>query len=293
MKFYLSWNSAPPDPPYWKWLPIDGILVSITNLKKSKLLKRALLIGLPELLGFHGEIFLDSGTYEEVMYGQGLRPRSPNELLTFAEWLHVNLVAHLDTPFIGKYSKLSEDEKWLLLRKNIINAEITHKLLKQGGFKVQVVYVIQGWNKESLTYCAEKLARLNASYYALGSLVKLRPSEIISRVRIVREIIGEKPKLHLFGVSKPEVVKQIKSLVDSIDSSTASIAGAMKELIHSSGRRHIDRVKNSLRCNCPVCHQYRGAVLLIGKKGSQKYYNQLRKIHNTYQLLKELRKALA
>jgi len=293
MKIFLSWSPAPPDPPYWKWIKLEGIVVSIALLKQENLLERATICGLHELLEFDGTIFLDSGSYEDFVADKKLRPKTPEELLTLAEWLGVDLVAHSDIPFVGKNSVLPEEEKWQLLEQNILNAKIAHSWSKSRRYQPQIVYVIQGWNQESLLYCSEALAKLNANYYALGSLLGLRPEEIIKRVRLARKVIGNEPKLHLFAVSNPLVINRVKSLIDSIDSSTASISGAMKEVMTPSGnRRHINKMSRRMSCDCPVCRKYGGAIFLYGKKGMQNFYNQLRKVHNAYQLIRKIKCAV-
>lgn len=293
MKVYLSWSPVPPDPPFWKWMKLDGIVVSVALIKQERLLERATLVGLHELLDFNGRIFLDSGSYEDFIAGKKLRPKSPVELLVLAKWLGVDLVAHLDVPFVGRNAPLPDEEKWALLKQNILNAKVSYEWSSENGNETRVIYVIQGWNQESLAYCCEELAKLNAHYYGIGSLVRLQPVEIESRVRLVRKILGSEPKLHLFAVSSLTVIRKVKSFVDSIDSSTASIAGAMKEIIKpSGGRSHINHARWTLRCSCPVCRKHKGAILLLGKRGTQNYYNQLRKIHNAYQLLSNLRKVI-
>jgi len=291
MEFFLSWSPVPPDPPYWKWLSVDGIVVSIALLKQMRMLERATLLGLHDFLDFEGKIFLDSGSYEDFIAGKRLRPKSPVELLVLAKWLRVDFVAHLDVPFVGKNAELPEQEKWVLLKQNIINAKISSEWSKNNRSKTQVVYVIQGWDRESLIYCCEALAKLDEEHYAIGSLARIQPKEIEYRVRLVRKLIGDLPKLHLFAVSSPTVVSALKFYVDSIDSSTASISGAMKEIMKpSGGRSHMDKIGKIEGCNCPVCQGYKGAIFLQGKRGSQNYYNQLRKIHNAYQLMNKIKK---
>jgi len=291
MKIFLSWSPVPPDPPYWKWLKLDGIVVSIGLLKQENILERALIRGLHEFLDFHGLIFLDSGSYEDFIADKKLRPNTPEELLILAQWLGVDLVAHSDIPFVGRNRTLPEEEKWRLLEQNILNAKIAYNWAKAKRSGPCIVYVIQGWSQESLTYCCEAFAKLNASYYALGSLLGLQPEEIVKRVRLVREIIGDKPKLHLFAVSNPVVLSKIKSMVDSIDSSTAGISGAMKEIMTPNGRRvNMNKMRERIDCDCPICSKHGGVIIIHGKKGMQNYYNQLRKIHNAYQLIKKLEK---
>jgi tRNA-guanine family transglycosylase len=290
MKIFLSWSPVPPDPPFWKWIQVDGIVVSIALLKQENLLEKATLVGLHEFLKFNGCIFLDSGSYEDFIADKKLRPNTPEELVALAKWLRVDLVAHSDIPFIGQCKTLPEEMKWSLLEQNIFNAKLAHAYSRGSKSRTRIVYVVQGWDRESLAYCCEALAHLDADYYALGSLLGLQPKEIIHRVRLVRSIIKEEAKLHLFAVSNALVIKKVKSLVDSVDSSSASIAGAMKEIIRPSGGRvNINYAKWMMKCDCPVCRKYRGAIYLQGREGTQNYYNQLRKIHNAYQLLRNLR----
>jgi len=290
MRIFLSWSPVPPDPPFWKWIQVDGIVVSIALLKQENMLERATLIGLHEMLEFKGCIFLDSGSYEDFIADKKLRPNTSEELLALARWLGVDFVAHSDLPFVGKNRMLPEEEKWRLIEQNILNAKIAQNWSKQYKNRTQVVYVIQGWNEESLLYCCEALAKLDEDYYALGSLLGLQPHEIVSRVRLVRSVIGDEPKLHLFAVSNPQVLNSVKHLVDSIDSSTASISGAMKEVFDpSGGRKNINRM-HKIECDCPVCLKYGGAIFLQGREGLQNYYNQLRKVHNAYHLIKRLEK---
>lgn len=291
MKVFLSWSPVPPDPLFWKWIPVEGIVVSIALLKQEKLLEKATLTGLHDFLQYHGCIFLDSGSYEDFVGDKNLRPSSPEELMVLARWLGVDMVAHSDFPFVGENKGLPEEIQWTLLEQNILNARIAHSYSKRSKSSTQVIYVIQGWNEKSLVYCSEALAKLDAEYYALGSLLRLQPDEIIRRVRLVRNIISEQAKLHLFAVSNPIVIKEVKSLIDSVDSSSASIAGAMKEVMKPSGGRfNINRTDRTIKCDCPVCLKHRGVIFLQGSKGSQDYYNQLRKIHNAYQLTSRLRK---
>ena len=293
MKIFISWSPVPPDPPYWKWMPVDGIVVSVGLLKKKRLLHRTSLTGLHEFLGFRGKIFLDSGSYEDSITDMELSPRSPQELMFVAKWLRVDYVAHLDTPFVGRNLQMTEEKKWQLLGRNILNARVAFESSRNAKNCPQTVYVIQGWNHESLTFCAQELAKLNARYYGIGSLRGLQPEEIQMRVRLVRSAIGYQPKLHLFAVSSPAIIRAVKDTVDSVDASTPGISGAMKEVFLNGGkRRHIDRVRSVPRCQCPVCQDKKGAILLLGKRGYQNYYNKLRKLHNAFQLLSSIRQSL-
>jgi len=290
-KLFLSWSPVPPDPPYWDWIDVQGIVVSIGLLKQEGLLEKASLIGLHDLLRFNGTIFLDSGSYEDFFANKTLRPKNPEELLTLAKWIGVNFVSHSDIPFIGKNKLLPIEEKWGLIKQNILNAEIAYNYAKRNCSKTEVIYVIQGWDEESLRYCSEAMAKLEANYYAVGSLIGLLPEEIIRRVKLVRGLIGSKANLHLFAVANPVVIKEVKSLINSVDCSSAGIAGAMKEVMKPTGGRvNINKAIEVVKCDCPVCCKYNAAIFLNGSRGFQNHYNKLRKIHNAYQLTTRLKK---
>ena len=135
-----------------------------------------------------------------------------------------------------------------------------------------------------------KLVKLDADYYALGSQYSSSTRQISQRVQIVRNIIGNEAKLHLFAVTRSDVLREVKHSVDSTDSSTPGIAGAMKEVFLEEGqRKHIDKI-SSFNCDCTVCRKFKGSVTIMGKEGKRNYYNKLRKVHNAYHLIGSLKK---
>ena len=286
LKYFISWYPNPPDPRYWEWFDIDGLMVSFATLK-GRILRKALNLGLHRFIGFKGRIFLDSGAFQFSTKGT---KKSQIEVLEFQRWLDPDLVSHLDKPYVN-LEKIPEERRWSMLRETIDNAKVARKWEKKND--IQIVYVIQGWSRQSLEFCAKKLSLLDASYYGLGSLYRQPTSEIIKRVKLVRKIIGWTP-LHLFGVSplrvnKTRELEEIFSLVDSFDSSTPVRAGAVKEFFdpEDHARKHINYIRQSSKaCDCPVCKRFPYAINLMGLKGRQKRYNRLRAIHNAHQLIK-------
>ena len=287
MEYFISWYPDPPDPRYWEWFEIDGLMISFATLK-GRTLRKALTLGLHRFTGFKGRIFLDSGAFQFSIKGT---KKSQTEILELQHWLDPNLVSHLDKPYVN-LEKIPEETRWSMLKDTVENAKVARKWEKRND--IQVVYVIQGWNHQSLRLCAEKMSRLNADYYGIGSLYRQPISKIVERVKLVRKTIGRKPRLHLFGVSfqkanQTEELKEVFSSIDSFDSSTPIQAGFVKEFLDPTDhkRKHVNNMPGfSEACNCPVCKKFPYEISLIGLKGRKKMYNRLRALHNAYWLTK-------
>ena len=293
MKYFISWYPNPPDPRYWDWFEIDGLMVSLANFR-GPFLNKAIILGIHRFTGYSGPIFLDSGAFQFSKKGSS---KSQLEILRIQSWFDPDIVSHLDKPFVD-FQSLSEETRWRMLKETIENAKIARKWegKNKKNNKPLIVYVIQGWDIESLRFCAEKMSSLNASYYGIGSLYKETEREIAERVRLVRKIIGLEPNLHLFGVNliRQEIgaFKDIFHLVDSSDSSSPMRAGIVKEYLDPKRnmRRPIDSQESLANsCGCPICREFPSQITLGGIRGTKKRYNRLRAIHNAFLLTKRVR----
>lgn len=290
MKYFISWYPNPPDPRYWDWFKIDGLMVSLANFR-GPILSKAIILGIHRFTGYDGSIFLDSGAFQFSAKGNN---KSQLEILQIQSWLNPDIVSHLDRPFIN-FRGLPEETRWRILKETIENAKIARKWERKNK-KPLIVYVIQGWDIQSLGFCAEKMSSLNASYYGIGSLYKETGREIAERVKLVRKIIGLETNLHLFGVTlirqESSRLKDIFHLVDSFDSSSPMRAGIAKEYLDPKRnmRRSID-FQNSLPnyCDCPICRKFPNQINLGGIRGAKRRYNRLRAIHNAFLLTKRIR----
>lgn len=289
MRYFISWYPDPPDPPYWKWFEIDGLMISLGNFR-SQILRKAINLGLHRFTGFRGDIFLDSGAFQFV---NKPTTKTQIEILELQRWLTPDLLSHLDRPYVG-FTRFRERERWNMLKETIDNAKVARKWEVNKGGDIQMVYVIQGWNYESIRMCAKKLHFLGVNYYGLGSSFRLKISTIIRRLKSIRKIIGRNANLHLFGVNPlrsetREELEIISSLIDSFDSSTPIMAGSVKELIdpYSRQRKHINLVlESSMYCDCPVCKKFSSSIKLLGTGRHKRTHNRLRAIHNAYWLTK-------
>jgi len=285
MKYYVAWYPTPADPKFWHWFQIDGILVSLSKIR-GRDLKHAIAVGIHRYLDYDGSIFLDGGSFGFPHYQS---PYTQFELLQMQQWLRPNLFSHLDHPYVGRYL-IPEAQKWELLASTIENARVATEWQRKHGEQYAIVYTIQGWDLESVEYCARKLSKLERQYYALGSLIGVPANEIIRRVSLVRKIIGPRPRLHLFGISNIPALRIIAGKVDSFDSSTPTKAAAFKEIVTNNiERQHVD-TSHLNRCQCPIC-KMNPSVLPVKEdaKGERKRFNTYRAIHNAYAITEFVR----
>jgi len=280
MKYFVCWYPDPPDPRYWDWFPIDGLMISLSNLTGESL-RKALNSGLHRLTGFNGSIFLDAGLFKP----NNNRKMSQEEVLDLQSWMRPDYVTHMDFPILPRWG-YSLDEKHVALKRTIDNAWIAHRWGKRND-DVKIIYVIQGWDSDSVELCVKKLAELGAKHYGLGSLYRAPVHEIRRRVRLVRTHIGLEPHLHLFGVSPLKLYREKYDnaglhRIDSIDSSAPIMAGVVKDVLspHSYERENI--YLNQETCSCPVCSRYPSNRYMDGLEGKKRLNTRIRALHNTY-----------
>lgn len=282
MKYYIAWKPRSADVKYWDWFQPDGILLSFSKLNRL-LLKRILRNGIHEYLGFSGEVFLDGGSYGYPNYCCSYTQR---EILDFQMWIRPNKISTLDRPFV-RLKELTEQAKWMLLQSSIENARSAAEWEDERGRDLDVVYTVQGWDFDSVTTCAKRLASLSRKHYALGSLIQVQPKEAVRRIVQVRQILGREPSLHLFGISNPGILNRVRHLIDSFDSAGPAMAAVYKEILTPFLRRiHIDSEETGTRpgCNCPVCRDDEATIRMKGLAGQSVKFNFARMVHNAYLL---------
>lgn len=144
------------------------------------------------------------------------------------------------------------------------------------------MYTIQGWDLKTVRLCAKKLAELQRGYYALGSLIGVPTEEAFRRIIDVRQIIGKRPKLHIFGISRSSLLERARHLIDSFDSSTPAKAAVFKEIVNPYLRRnHVDQTR-ARPCDCPICRKNPALILSKGLPTQMVRFNHYRAIHNAY-----------
>ena len=230
MKFFISWHPVPPDPPYWKWFKPDGIAVSLANVNR-RFIERATTLGIHKVLGYDGTVMIDSLTSSKSI--------SQLHVLILQSWMKPDLAVHKDYPILDR--TLSTSIRWKMLKKTIANAEAALKLEDRLG--IRLIYVIQGWDLRTFTWCAEKYLEIGISRMGLGSSKLASPNNLIRRIKTIRQIIGKRNYLHVFGALKPSVIKSLSRYVDSVDSSSPVQAAVRKSVYIVTKENKLKRIK--------------------------------------------------
>ncbi|GHO61364.1 hypothetical protein KSC_002560 [Ktedonobacter sp. SOSP1-52] len=164
--------------------------------------------------------------------------------------------------------------------------------------------IIQGYDIDTLKWCAHELAAIDFPLYGLGSLAPLKRHEpIMERVRAVASII-EPERLHIFGVSAIQTILALKEMgIHSFDSARPAKAAAYNEIFYSHPFRRfgilepssegsklkgriprVNRLTEPLKCQCPICVEHPESILVVGKRANIK----ARGVHNYYHLKRVL-----
>ena len=81
----------------------------------------------------------------------------------------------------------------------------------QTGASFTPVGVAQGWSPRSYANAVVSLQSMGYSYIALGGMVSLKTREILECLRSVNEVRTDRVGLHLFGVTRLELVRDLLS----------------------------------------------------------------------------------
>jgi len=236
VKLYLAWERGHAE--YWRYLKIDGLLLSIARVERRDLPK-----------DYRGVIFCDSGGFTYAQKGW-----LPNYLWAFNKQREFNprYCATLDFPCLPT---LSKEEKQRRVEITIENANKLHDyVLKRGIVIPQIVYCIQGWDLNSYIYCTQQLKDLG-EYFALGVVLpvlwgseKNKQAKVISTIKHVKKVLGDK-KLHVFGLASLRIIKQVKNYIYSTDVEFRSLA-CRGRLIGKDG----SPISNKQKLSEPLCY---------------------------------------
>lgn len=240
MKVFLTWYASPPDPYYWLWIrDIDGVVVKLSSMT-WKQLDLASLRGLKKMLGLSSTLVVDS-LLEPL--GGSFNEQYQSWVLYVQRLLGADVLVHRDYP-VG-FASSSTEVREKLFRKTLVNAELALKLADRLG--VDVMLVTQGWDLSSYTRCARHYAEMGAKYVGIGSLVPKKSNRrfIVEVASAVRESVGKKVHVHVFGVMSPSMVLELSRYVNSVDVSTPIRAAVAREVLVET-RRGLRRVHVSL-----------------------------------------------
>jgi 7-cyano-7-deazaguanine tRNA-ribosyltransferase len=210
------------------------------------------------------------------------------------------LMTHLDRPINNKL--FNSIDVYNAIEKTLGNAYEFLDLINSNKlsekFDLEPMGVIQGNDKLSLQFCANELKKIGFKKFGIGSLAPLfSPKEIVKRIQWVCEIVGGE-NLHVFGISRLDIIEELNRLnIMSLDS-TRPIKSAIFNGIFYSEPFRTYGIKNAqnassygnrllekpLPCKCPVCNVNPFSLIETGNKKA----TNARAIHNYYHLLEHL-----
>lgn len=209
------------------------------------------------------------------------------------------MLTHLDRPI--NHKSFNSINVYNAIEKTLGNAyeflELINRHHLYDNYDFQPIGVIQGNDKLSLQYCANELKKIGFKKFGLGSLAVLfNPNEIMKRIKWACDIVGGE-NLHVFGISRLDIIEElIRVNIMSLDSTRPIKAAIYNGIFYSNPFRTFGitmaqnassygkTISETLPCDCPVCSINPDAILVTGNKKS---IND-RAVHNYYHLIKHL-----
>ena len=294
MEFYISWSHS--DPIYSNYFSNSNFLISPANVNAN--------FNMTDWKKNPEHVLIDSSAYYYLSHNKKL----PTQKEIFKKQINlINTIkcpvsiCHLDNPINN--DNQSQAKIYSRIERTLSNAyEFTYLFSKYNlnqNNKINKLGVIQGTNKLSIEFCANELKKMGFEKFGLGSLAQLyNPNEIISRIKIASEIVGGE-NLHIFGISRIDIIEKLNNLnVKSLDSTRPIMAAIYKGVFYSdpfktygikaanNSSRYAQVLDEPLNCNCPVCQSNPNLILKLGSYR----YKHARAIHNYYHLIKHLNK---
>ena len=204
--------------------PLDGILVSRSNLEKHKKIANEIRkAGIRSFLSFEGLVMGDCGAFSYIK--EEKPPYDPLETLKFYSDLGFNIgvtVDHLIVP--ATYEQ--KEVRWELTIENA--KKMFDESQKDRYSNLRLLGVAQGWDIRSYKKGIKELIDYGFDYIGIGGLVR-RPTSFIEKLLVdVGKLLKDfernrkqKVDVHLFGIARqPLLSLMIKTNVSSFDSAT-------------------------------------------------------------------------
>lgn len=253
---FLKDRSSPERERYWDenyphellgYAPYDGLLVSKAivggHIRSGKYTESQAMrfkrIGARSFLRFEEKdypntvIWGDCGAFTYV--NEEVPPYSVDDILEFygdGQFSHGCSVDHIIFEFSDTEFDFKFEDKEILRRQEIClsNAsEFISKANKVIGNYFTPVGVVHGWSPKSMAEAASEMVRMGYKYLALGGMVPLNSSQIMSALNAVRSEIPRDVELHILGFAKSDDLNQfIGKGINSIDT-TSPLLRAFKD----------------------------------------------------------------
>jgi hypothetical protein len=199
----------------------DGILVSKITIEQNKKKKAKMSsLGVHDFLRFNKEkpIMGDCGAFGYI--DEYEPPYQTHEIIDYFEHLGFNYGVSIDHLIVGEYASdpVERQRRFKITRDN---AEDFISKWKTGKYSFMPIGVAQGWDPFSYREAVANLVQMGYQYIALGGLVRTPSRQIFEIMKIIRPIIPEYLKVHLFGVARIEPLETFHRLgMTSFDSAS-------------------------------------------------------------------------
>ncbi len=248
-----------------------------------------------ETLGFDGNIMMDSGAYQVLVYGDV--DIDPVQSLQIQSNLKADIGVILDvpTPPADTYSQAKQKVEETIRRIGVSLPHIeTHPetiwtLPIQGGKNVKLIehYLGEVKDKDYLSHFR---------FHALGSVAPVMSQydflSLFSMIRTSRELLPHNIPFHLFGAGHPMIFPFVVALgSDTFDSAAYILYAKENRYMTSEGTYHLQELYE-LPCSCEVCSNWTPKELLDADEDTRIRNVALHNLHVSYAELKRIRVSL-
>ena len=274
-----------------------GADIVITNAyliyKDEDLSKKALDIGLHELINFDGPIMTDSGSFQLSVYGDV--DITNQEVIEFQEAIGTDIGTSLDIP-TGPYvdrEKAEEDLEITLER-----AKEAIAFVKDNDYNMKINSVVQGSTYPDLReYCATELTKLDADLYPIGAVVPLMEMyhyrDLVDAVMHSVKCLPESKARHLMGAGHPMIFALCVAMgCDLFDSAAYILYAEGDRFLTTRGTIKLENM-TEMPCSCEVCCKYTPDDLRAMDKEERTKLIAQHNLHVSFAELRLIRQAIA
>ena len=274
-----------------------GADIVITNAyliyKDEELSKKALDVGLHELINFDGPIMTDSGSFQLSVYGDV--EIGNKEVIEFQEAIGTDIGTSLDIPTAPyvDYDKAKEDLEITLER-----AKEAISFVKDNDYEMKINSVVQGSTYPDLReYCARELTKLDADLYPIGAVVPLMEMyhyrDLVDAVMHSVKCLPDSKARHLMGAGHPMIFALCVAMgCDLFDSAAYILYAEADRFLTTRGTVKLENL-SEMPCSCEVCCKYTPDDLRAMDKEERTQLIAQHNLHVSFAELRLIRQAIA
>ncbi|MGM0604349.1 MAG: tRNA guanosine(15) transglycosylase TgtA [Halobacteriota archaeon] len=272
---------------------VFGAEILITNSyiirNTDRVRKRALEVGLHELLGFDGAIMTDSGSFQLAEYGD--IDVTTAEILEFQHAIGSDIATPVDIPTPPGVDR----------DRAAADLEVTERALRDAGSidvgDMLVNAPVQGSTYPDLRERAGRFAaETDLDVFPIGAVVPLmndyRYAEMVDAVAAAKRGLAVDCPVHLFGAGHPMMLALSVALgCDLFDSAAYALYARDDRYLTVDGTEHLDEL-TYLPCSCPICTDHTPASLRALDDEMRERRLAEHNLHVTFEELDRIKEAI-